>query len=434
LLIVGGLTPAVPLPNRILSRSWMCFVGRISYSLYLWHWPLIVFTAALYPHASGKAETRLAIFALTFVISTASYYAIERPFRKMSFAGPGRRRLRLGDEFFRLRLLAFPAAVLASAVALGFMFFAPNRPGHSTASIVPVSESDLPPAQATPSSSAADASPARERSSQRAPTTGSYDRLLARWQAVIRRSIGLKTLPSALQPITHHLSGVNAPCQDYRLRIVQHETQCTWGNPNAEHVAAITGDSHASMWLTALENALGPHVWAVHPFTRSWCGWAGAVLRGANKDCRALQSQTLTELKRLHVDLVVLAEVGVPPTQEMIEALSRFTAVAKHVVVIGRTPDIPSFFDCLRGDSDISACRGSLLSTYFENNLRPEQRAAALSNATFIDPTPWLCSGVICPPVIAGAPVFKDGDHLTAEFAPKLAPLLRQALREAAAI
>ncbi|MEJ0087783.1 MAG: acyltransferase family protein [Pseudomonadota bacterium] len=67
-LLVRGLT----------SRPTL-FVGRISYSLYLWHWPVIV----LFRWTVGDTGLlhRLSIFGLSFALAIASYYLIERPVR-----------------------------------------------------------------------------------------------------------------------------------------------------------------------------------------------------------------------------------------------------------------------------------------------------------------------------------------------------------------
>lgn len=57
------------------------FVGLISYSLYLWHWPLIVFTRY---QSSGELSVSMkgGIFILSLILATLSWRFIERPFRK----------------------------------------------------------------------------------------------------------------------------------------------------------------------------------------------------------------------------------------------------------------------------------------------------------------------------------------------------------------
>ena len=57
------------------------FIGLISYSLYLWHWPLIVF--ARY-QSSGElsSSTKGAILVLSLVLAILSWRFVERPFRK----------------------------------------------------------------------------------------------------------------------------------------------------------------------------------------------------------------------------------------------------------------------------------------------------------------------------------------------------------------
>jgi peptidoglycan/LPS O-acetylase OafA/YrhL len=70
---------------RLLSLQPLVFVGRISYSLYLWHWPLLALGRVVYGgHLPGAAAACLVPVA--FGAAVLSYYFIEQPFRKSSLA------------------------------------------------------------------------------------------------------------------------------------------------------------------------------------------------------------------------------------------------------------------------------------------------------------------------------------------------------------
>lgn len=69
--------------SRLLSLPPMVFVGLISYSLYLWHWPLMVLqrTDFLLIASDSRIVTRGAVFAASFVFATLSWWLVERPTR-----------------------------------------------------------------------------------------------------------------------------------------------------------------------------------------------------------------------------------------------------------------------------------------------------------------------------------------------------------------
>ena len=80
LLILVGLHGTVPLGNRLLQAPLLTFFGKISYSLYLWHWPILVF----YKYRVGRdltiAETA-GLFVLAVVMAYLSWRFVEAPFR-----------------------------------------------------------------------------------------------------------------------------------------------------------------------------------------------------------------------------------------------------------------------------------------------------------------------------------------------------------------
>ena len=71
--------------GKLLEFKPLVWTGWISYSLYLWHWPIFVFCRQYFTRLDGLILF-LAIVS-TAVISLASWFFIERPFRNRSFLG-----------------------------------------------------------------------------------------------------------------------------------------------------------------------------------------------------------------------------------------------------------------------------------------------------------------------------------------------------------
>jgi peptidoglycan/LPS O-acetylase OafA/YrhL len=78
LLIAAGTADQAA--SRVLSSGPMVAVGDRSYSIYLWHWPFIVFANLLWP---GQSLVTLAAAALSFIPAYASYRWVEQPFRTL---------------------------------------------------------------------------------------------------------------------------------------------------------------------------------------------------------------------------------------------------------------------------------------------------------------------------------------------------------------
>nr|AGC72507.1 acyltransferase family protein [uncultured bacterium A1Q1_fos_2059] len=70
-----------PLPNamtKLLANKPLMVVGDQSYSLYIWHWPVIVYLIWIMPNSS-ELSRQIAAVVITIVISTLSHRLVERP-------------------------------------------------------------------------------------------------------------------------------------------------------------------------------------------------------------------------------------------------------------------------------------------------------------------------------------------------------------------
>ena len=80
-MLIWATTGSTGAVSRALSWRPLVFVGLISYSLYLWHWPLIVFWKYMQPVPALPVTDKLALAAVSFAAASASYYFVESPIR-----------------------------------------------------------------------------------------------------------------------------------------------------------------------------------------------------------------------------------------------------------------------------------------------------------------------------------------------------------------
>ena len=94
-LLCAGLAGLVVADARLVEPGWFSrvlawhplhFIGTISYGIYLWHWPVIVYLNGARTGLSTWPLDLLRI-AVTLAVSTASYYLVERPIRHAHLRG-----------------------------------------------------------------------------------------------------------------------------------------------------------------------------------------------------------------------------------------------------------------------------------------------------------------------------------------------------------
>jgi peptidoglycan/LPS O-acetylase OafA/YrhL len=119
IIYAGGLRKTFV--SRLLGLPPVRFIGLISYSLYLWHWPLWVYTR-LHSEPTGLLE-KLIVMAIGIFLATLSWWFVERPFRKAPY--------RLSVKGALIAASASMASVAALAFFIGTLsshfWHLPNR-------------------------------------------------------------------------------------------------------------------------------------------------------------------------------------------------------------------------------------------------------------------------------------------------------------------
>jgi peptidoglycan/LPS O-acetylase OafA/YrhL len=453
--------------TQLLGWRPLRFIGRISYSLYLWHWPILTLPAL----ALGEelpVELRLGLGALSVVVGAVSWRLIEEPFWHGSLST------------FRPRpvlatAVATAIAVAILAVGIGEDSLARVR-AAGTEPVAEVSTSSptvagTPPAQpsgsvATPAPTAitAPASTAGHDGSPLPSTAPSPAALASASAAPGASPAGPRSgwplpIPSET-PAPHPWAlpfGVQPPlvsARDDQERLVSDgcfsglkgsaPRDCTFGDPNATFTVALVGDSHASHWFPAIERIANANGWRLITFVKASCVFVdlpifSPLLKREYTECEAWRPLVIQRLIAERPDLVIVSsDRWLPPVNKIDEdptrqgqAMARLLVqIPGPVAILADTPaaaiDIPV---CLSAHlEDITRCATSRLAAFGRQHLIRERVAAKAANATLIDLSDAICPGDPCQAVVRGMIVYRDDHHLTATFAASLAPLLESRL------
>ncbi|THV22839.1 acyltransferase family protein [Glycomyces paridis] len=405
LVIAAGCAPHRGGAGMLLGIAPAQYIGKISYGLYLWHWPVLLIAPAVLGMEEPQLRYRIGFMVAAFLLSVATFHLVENPVRT------------------RRPLVQIPSRALALGGALMVCTLA--------ASFVAV----LQPAQVT------DGEAAEEVSGAGATV----------WQ-LIDESVGVDAVPANLDPSLDEAPedvpsyyAENCFTGQENTTVKDH---CWFGDPEGEKDLILFGDSHAAQWFPPLNELAEASGWRMLVLTKSGCSipdvseYSGTLDREYT-ECAQWRDAALDHMAELAPDMIVATSsdkkkvLEDDPDTAWVEgwetSLDRLHEASDEVYILADTPwaagNVP---DCLASNpDDASAC----VNTLDAGISHPERRegaleAAAESGATVVDPVPWICDMEAgkCPVVVGNLLVYRDDSHLTATFASHLAPQLAAAI------
>ena len=439
-----------------LATAPLRWLGRVSYSLYLWHWPILILGPAALGLATsedgtagGDLSLRLGLILLAVVLAALTWRLVEEPFR--------RGRLSLGGRVRGFALAG--AAVLVVGVGsttIGAVaqrdneaataFDGADDPVPATASAtLPAAPPSTVRASPTVSALAPSASP-RPPGPIASPTPPSTTPSPA--PAPARPSPRIEgRVPRNLQPSLGASRGDDDPllADGCGLPLAgSRPPTCVYGDRNGDVTVALVGDSHAAHWFPALEVVARQRGWRLVPFTKVSCVFVdmpvwSPYLKREYTECDDWRQNVVDRLVALKPDLVlvasnrwfpVLADRDNEPLRQGAAMARLIKRIPGKVAIIVDTPrsdfDVPACLDQHR--DAIERCTTTRSAAFTWRHLRRETEAARLTGATVVDLSDAVCPTDPCPPIIGNTLVYRDHHHLTATFVVSLVADLEAAL------
>ncbi|MCS5729053.1 acyltransferase [Herbiconiux moechotypicola] len=402
--------------GRVLSFRPVSFIGDISYSLYLWHWPLIVI-APYIPGWGLSIWNRIALFLFCFVIAWATKRFIEDPARTWRFFTVRRPRTTL---FAVIGAMAVSTLVVTGAWAV-------QQPKYE--------------AEAT-QLAATLADPPDCFGAASGPTDG----LTAIDPLCVNPELADVIIPSP------GFGNADRPDHPECLSTLNDATvrDCEFGSddPDAPRIALI-GDSHAYALMDPFIEMAERNGWHLTTYLKGGCPWTTTPLSARDAfavscdDWRASLTADLTAAEPFDaVFTAALTDRNVPNTANDEEVGAVGYAAAWSQVLDAGTPivtvvDNPGWPDdpnkCLRTE-DASSCtvpRDEGLAELDPIAIAARSAIDSGQDVTLLDFSDTYCTATECPAVVGGANVYRDTDHLTRTFAFTLEPFLERAMTDA---
>ena len=404
-----------PLTNRVSN-----YVGDISYSLYLWHFPLIVLGASL---LGTTMADRLLVLVTSLAVASFSYYFIEDPLRRITWTlrrEHGAPRTGLRDVYGTSHGTAGLVALGLVNIALAAAVLSPPEPPKTFDVSAPIR-------------------PQQGQTQHEAPA---QDRLSNR----IAHALSADSWPSLTPTIDDTLTSPMVPAEDLACAGVQQAVDvgaCTWGPDTAPRRAVMLGDSISMIYTPVLRTILAKDPdWSLTSVGAIGCPFVDSedVDLGAATyaDCEAHRQGAIAAINELQPDVIFVAQEprthldGSPfPPDEWNAAVRRELAklhTDAHLVFLGEPPPAADPAQCYTPGSTPGDCVSTVTSLW-----RSRQEALASSaravDGTYIDPEDWFCESGYCPEFVGTTPVRKDDSHFTPDYGQLIVPAVAESLR-----
>lgn len=421
LVIASGPTGPRWSPNQLLAAKPIQFVGDVSYSLYLWHWPIIILTPAVLSRTLGTPD-KFFILAVAIALSYVSKKIVE---------DPGRTKLLRGARPVRVMLAMAATLAIVSALCGGLLL-------------------NLGKAQD------AEASKLQNLSGQ--PCYGArsldpHNNCKEPFGAAQVANVGPNEAPWFDAPECKPSSDPIV-VQDRKLL-----SDCDFtGGTNATATVWLVGDSHAEQWKTAIYELARLHKWKVKESLLGGCPFIDAkrvAFMGTPSTEPQLQQRCLEWGKKL-TDRIVrekpamifaatfgageAVDDGTARSQMeqyndgVTKRFAEWTGAGSRIYVLRDTPLTlhHSSPDCVAlNQQSPTACANPRADALQPDPVAVAARGMSSPAVKVLDLSDQFCDDHTCHAVIGGLQVYYDTDHASRSYMHSLVPVLAQRFNDA---
>jgi peptidoglycan/LPS O-acetylase OafA/YrhL len=414
-VIAAGHSTLTWAPTRLLTWRPATFLGDISYSMYLWHWPLLIILPYVIDRTPGFLA-RVLILVTTVVAAWLTKIYVEDPVRTT-------RRFALRRPAVALAAAAVAAVVLV--VACASAWWDVEQETRQSAALAQSLTKDAPPCFGAA---------ARDPEARNCPNPALKDTLVP-------------TVTAAGNDFYFYPG-----CE--RQMVVKPLRPCQLGAVNDKSVPhiAVIGDSHSRAVMPALIELAKKRIISIDLFTAGGCIWAEGdpkivtkTLRDACSTMKAALAPLLLKTARQYDFILTTAWTNrrLGPIDDMPNAIAKAWApIARQKVPIVAVRDnpAPGGFpganpnNCLADVSVAEANEKCGLSRQKALDRFTDPYAIAVKKtprAKLLDMTSYYCDDKDCPVVIGGVNVYRDNSHVTTTYARTMAPYYYRALIQA---
>jgi peptidoglycan/LPS O-acetylase OafA/YrhL len=430
LVIAAGCAAPPWGAGAVLGLPPLRAVGRVSYSWYLWHWPVLVLAPAALGHPLGL-PARLAAAAVSGVLAAGTLVLVENPVR---FAAPLRR------SPLRSLLVGGGLTTAGVCAALIALALAPATVGHGAAVAAPK--------VGVPAGSTGPTTPAPD------PREAQLQALTGQVQAAVAAAAGVQAVPSNLAPpLAQAYSDTALPFQVGCDRSFTASSQppCVFGDPAGTSTVALVGDSHAAAWYPAVEPLAEQRHWRLDVLAKATCPFLldlptrSPYLGREFTECEQWRTTVLSRLQADHPSLVLLAmsrrytpeydftSYDASWQAALTRTVSTLRAAGATVLVLGPVPDPRTWAPtCLSDHLDsATACAPDRAAAVDAQGVAAEDAATRAGGGRYADLADLFCTADRCPLIVGNDLVYRDDNHITVEYATVLAPVMAAEIESA---
>lgn len=389
LILLAGQNPSRFGVEKLLSTRPLKFLGSLSYGIYLWHWPILIFYYEIFDTSSVSLLHGIIIIVISILLSYITTNTVEKPIINY-----------INKNNFSIRGFR-PIIGLASIliIGLGSWYYYTN----SQASSLSINNEDYPGVMVN---------------------AASYD------SENFEKKEPVPSLATILEDKTEAYECQVSP-QSSAVEV------CDYGKTkNYDYTVAVVGGSKSTHWISPMQDIAEEENMRLINITKAGCRFTTDT-ENYTEQCIEWNRNVIDEIVNEDVDLVItLADIAYSSLYDVpagfIEQFNKLDEVNIDVLALRDTPYFKgSVPECIAQHGENSTECKIVKADVYNTPSAWERLENKPDNVFYADYSDYFCGEKYCDPVVGNVIGYFDHDHMTETFSKTFKPLLQRDVVEA---